>query len=87
MLETHIVMGSLSFCLVLPLVLCLILLHMFFLSFLMDLIIVHMVLVHERTALSQNALLMTHVLIVVIVTLIGLVFLLELLTLTLNPDN
>jgi hypothetical protein len=85
--ETHIVMSFLIFHLALSLTLCLTLLLVLCLSSLMDLIIAHMVLVHERTALSQNALLMTHVLIVVIVTLIGLVFLLELLTLTLNPDN
>jgi hypothetical protein len=85
MLETHIVMSSLIFCLDLilmfrltfTLVLRLTLLHALFLSFLMDLTIAHMVLVHERTALSLNALVTTHVLVVVIVFHVGLVFLLE----------
>jgi hypothetical protein len=44
---------------------------------LMDLTIAHMVLVHERTALSLEALVTTHALIVVIVTHVGLVFPLE----------
>jgi hypothetical protein len=39
--------------------------------------IAHMVLVHERTALSLDALVMGHILIMVIVSHIGLVFLLE----------
>jgi hypothetical protein len=43
----------------------------------MDLTIAHMVLVHERTALSLDALVMAHVLIVVIVSCVGLIFLLE----------
>jgi hypothetical protein len=43
----------------------------------MDLTIAHMVLVHERTALSLDALVTAHILIVVIVSHIGLVFLLE----------
>jgi hypothetical protein len=43
-------------------------------------------LVHERTALSLDALVTAHVLIVVIVSLVGLVFLLEGLTLTLSQD-
>jgi hypothetical protein len=43
-----------------------------------------MVLVHERTALSLDALVMANVLIVVIIFLICLVFLLEGLTLTLS---
>jgi hypothetical protein len=102
MLETHIVMSSLIFrlililvfyhvlilmfhlaltlvlCLTLPLVLCL--------SLLMDLTIAHIVLVHERTVLSLDALVTTHVLIVVIVSRVGLVFLLEGLTLNLSRD-
>jgi hypothetical protein len=76
-LETHIMMSFLIFCLVLTLVLHLALLHVLFLSSLMDLTIAHMVLVHERTALSLNALVIAHVLIVVIVFRVGLVFLKE----------
>jgi hypothetical protein len=56
------------------------------LSSLMDLIIVHMVLVHEITALCLDALDTAHVLIVVIVSHIGLISLLEGLTLTLSRD-
>jgi hypothetical protein len=102
MLETHIVMSSLIFrlilipmfhlaftlvlhlalshvlCLALPLVLCL--------SSLMDLIIAHMVLVNERTALCLDALDTAHVLIMVIVSRVGLVSLLEGPTLTLSQD-
>jgi hypothetical protein len=98
MLETHIVMSSLIFCLVLILmfrlaltlmlrlalfhvlllapshVLCLALLIVLRLSLLMDPTIAHMVLVHERTALSLDALVMAHVLIVVTVSRVGLVF-------------
>jgi hypothetical protein len=85
MLETHIVMSSLIFRLVLTLmcrlaftlVLLLTLFHVLCLSSLMDLTIAHMVLVHERTALSLDALVTTHVLVVVIVSCVGLVFLLE----------
>jgi hypothetical protein len=93
MLETHIVMSSLICRLVLILVfhlaltlvlhltlfhvLCLTLLLVLYLSSLMDLTIAHMVLVRERTALSLDALDTTHVLIVVIVSRVGLVFLLE----------
>jgi hypothetical protein len=100
MLATHIVMSSLIFCLVLILmfrlaftlvflltlshVLCLALLLVLFLSSLMDLTIAHIVLVHERTALSLDALVMAHVLIVVIVFRVGLVFLLEGLSPTLS---
>jgi hypothetical protein len=84
MLETHIMMSLLIFRLVLILMfhlaftlvlilapshmLCLALLLVLCLSSLMDLTIAHMVLVHERTALSLNALVMTHVLIVVTVS-------------------
>jgi hypothetical protein len=57
MLETHIKMSSLIFCLTFLLVLCLI--------FFMDLTIDHMVLVHNRVALCLDALVLTHVLIVV----------------------
>jgi hypothetical protein len=90
MLETHIVMSScifrlvlilmlrLAFTLVLRLapshVLCLTLLLVFCLSSLMDLTIAHMILVHERTALSLDALVTAHVLIVVIISRVGLIF-------------
>jgi hypothetical protein len=59
MLEIHIVMSLLIFCLILLLMLHLI-------SF-MDLTITHMVLVHERIALCLDALVTAHVLIVVII--------------------
>jgi hypothetical protein len=77
MLETHIVMSSLIFRLVLTLVLRLALLHVRFLSSLMDLTIAHMVLVHERIVLSPDALVTVHVLIMVIVSHVHLVFLQE----------
>jgi hypothetical protein len=93
MLETHIVMSSLIFCIVLILmfrlaftlvlllapshVLCLVLLLVLHLSSLMDPTIAHMVLVHERTALSLDALVTVHVLIVVTVSRVGLIFSLE----------
>jgi hypothetical protein len=92
-LETHIVMSLLIFRLVLILmfrlaftlvlllapshVLCHTLLLVLCLSLLMDLTIAHMALVHERTALSLDALVTAHVLIVVTVSRVGLVFLLE----------
>jgi hypothetical protein len=95
MLETHIVMSSLIFCLVLilmfrlvfTLVLRLTLFHVLCLSSLMNLTIVHMVLVHERTTLSLDALVMTHVLVVMIVSRVGLVFLLESSSPTLSRDT
>jgi hypothetical protein len=93
MLDTHIMMSLLIFRLVLILmfhltftlvpllalshVLCLTLLLVLRLSSLIDSIIAHIVLVHERTALSLYALVMAHVLIVVTVSRVGLVFLLE----------
>jgi hypothetical protein len=93
MLETHIVMSLLIFRLVLILmfrlaltlvlllapshVLCLALFLVLCLSLLMDLTIAHMVLVHERTALSLDALVMAYVLIVVTISHVGLVFPLE----------
>jgi hypothetical protein len=85
MLETHIVMSSLIFRLSLilvfrltfTLVLHLVLFHMLCLSSLMDLTIAHMVLVDERTALSLDALVTVHVLIVMTVSRVGLVFPLE----------
>jgi hypothetical protein len=80
-------MSSLIFYLALTLTLCLALLLVLCLVSLMDLIIAHMVLVHERIALCLDALVMTHVLMVVIVSHVGLVFLLEGLTLTLSLDT
>jgi hypothetical protein len=85
MLETHIVMSSLLFRLILILIFRLAftlmphltLLHVFFLSSCMDLTIAHMVLVHERTTLSLDALVTVHVYIMVIVSRVGLIFLLE----------
>jgi hypothetical protein len=82
--ETHIVMNFLIFRLALSLALCLTLLLVLCLSLLMDLTITHMVLVHERTSLSLDVLITTHVLIVVIVFRVGLFLLLEGLTLTLS---
>jgi hypothetical protein len=67
-------------------VLCLSLILVVCLSSLIDLTITHMVLVHERTALCLDALDTAHILIVVIVSRIGLIFLLEGLTLTLSRD-
>jgi hypothetical protein len=87
MLETHIVMSLLIFHLALILVLCLVLLLMLCLASFMDLTIVHMVLVLERTTLCLDALVMTHVLIVVIVSRVDMIFLLEDLTLTLSPNT
>jgi hypothetical protein len=94
MLETHIVMSSLIFRLVLILVfrltltleLHLALLPVLYFSSLMDLTITHMVLIHEKTALSLDALITAYVLIVVIVSHVGLVFLIDGLTLTLSRD-
>jgi hypothetical protein len=93
MLETHIVMSSLISRLVLILmfrlaftpvlllalshVFCLTLLLVLCLSSLMDLIIAHIVLVHERTALCLDALDTAHILIMVIVSCVGLIFPLE----------
>jgi hypothetical protein len=79
MLEIHIAMSSLFFYLILILMLHLI-------SF-MDLTIAHMVLVHERITLCLDNLVTAHVLIVVIVSRVGIVFLLEGLMLTLSPDT
>jgi hypothetical protein len=76
-----------DFCLALSLALCLALFLLLCLNLLMDLTIAHMVLVHERTALSVDALVVAHVLIVAIVSHIGLFFLLEGLTFTLNRDT
>jgi hypothetical protein len=87
MLETHIVMSSLIFCLVLTLVLRLTHLLVLCLVSLMDLSITHMILVHERIALCLDALVTAHVLIAVIISHVGLVFLLEGPTLTLSRDT
>jgi hypothetical protein len=87
MLESHTVMSSLSFRLVLTLVLCLALLLVVCPISLMDQTIAHMVLVHKRTILSLDVMVMAHVLIVVIISRVGPVFLLEGLTLTLSPDT
>jgi lysylphosphatidylglycerol synthetase-like protein (DUF2156 family) len=54
---------------------------------LMDLTIAHMVLVHQRTTLCLDILVMTHVLIVVIIFHVGLFFLLDGFTLTLSRDT
>jgi hypothetical protein len=95
MLETHIMMSSLIFCLVLilmfrlsfTLVLLLALFHVLYLSSLMDLTITHMVLVHERTALSLDALVTAHDLIVMIISRVDLVFPLEGPSPTLSQDT
>jgi hypothetical protein len=83
MLEIHIMMSSLIFRLVLILMFHLIItlvlrlapLLVLCLISLIDLTITHMVLAHERIALCLDALVMTHVLIVVIISRIGMVFL------------
>jgi hypothetical protein len=95
MLETHIMMILMIFRLVLilmfhlafTLMLLIALFHVLCLSSLMDLTIAHMVLVHERIALSLDALVMAHVLIVVIIYCVGLVFLLEDPSPTLSRDT
>jgi hypothetical protein len=103
MLETHIVMSSLIsrlvniliFRLARTLVLRLALFHVLYLalllvlylSSLMDLTITHMVLVHERISLSLDALVTAHVFVVVIVSRVGLVFLLEDPSPTLSQDT
>jgi hypothetical protein len=82
MLETHIMMSLSIFHLILILmfhlafthVLLLAPSHVICLSSLMDPTITHMVLAHERTALSLDALVTAHVLIVVTVSRVGLVF-------------
>jgi hypothetical protein len=76
MLETHIMMNLLIFCLTFLLVLCLV--------SLMHLTNAHMVLVHERVVLCLDALVLTHALIVVFVPCVGMVFLLEVSILTLS---
>jgi hypothetical protein len=89
MLETHIMMSSLLFRFILILMFCLAftfllllalshvlchtLLLVLCLSSLIDPTIAHIVLVHERTALSLDALVTAHVLIVMTVFCVGLV--------------
>jgi hypothetical protein len=87
MLETHIVMSSLIFCLNLILVLCLALTLVLCLSSLMDLTITHMVLVQKRIALCLDALETAHVLIMMIISCVGLVFLQEGFTPILSQDT
>jgi hypothetical protein len=87
MLETHIVMSSLNFHIVLILMLCLALLLALCPVSLMDLTIAHMVLVHVRTGLCRYALDTAHALIVVIISRVGLIFLLEGPTLILSRDT
>jgi hypothetical protein len=93
MLEAHIVMSllisrlililifrlafTLVLCLALSHMLCLALLLVLCLSSLMDPTIAHMVLVHKRTAWSLDALVTTHILIILIIFCVGLVFPLE----------
>jgi hypothetical protein len=86
-LETHITLSSLIFHFILTLMLRLVHLLMLCLISPMDLTIVHMILVHERTALCLDTLITAHVLIVVIVSCVGTVFLLEGLTPALSPDT
>jgi hypothetical protein len=87
MLETYIVMSSLIFHLVFTLVLRLALLLVLCLISLMLQNIAHMVLVHERTILCLDALVMAHVLIMLIVSRVCLVFMLEGLTLSLHTST
>jgi hypothetical protein len=87
MLETHIMMSSLIFRLVLILVLRLALLLIICLISPMDLTIAHMVLVHEKTALCLDALVTAHVLIVVIIPRVSTIFLLEDRTPVLSSDT
>jgi hypothetical protein len=88
MLETHIVMSSLIFCLILNLVLCLTLLLVLCLISLMDLTIAHMVLIREIMAFCLDALVTIHVFpVVVIIPHVGTVYLLEGLTPTLSLDT
>jgi hypothetical protein len=82
--ETYIVMNFLIFHLALSLTFCLALLHVLCLVALMDLTIAHMVFVYARTTLYLDALVTAHILIMVIVSRVGPVSLLEGLTLTLS---
>jgi hypothetical protein len=85
--ESHIVMSFLIVRLALTLVLCLAFLLVLCLISLMDLVITHMVLVHERTTLSLDVFVTAHILIVAIIFRVGPVFLLEDLRLSLSPDT
>jgi hypothetical protein len=87
MLETHVVMSSLIFCLILIIVLRPVHLLVLCLVSLMDLTIAHMVLIHERTTLCLDTLVIAHVLIMLIVPRVGMIFLLEGFTPTLSPDT
>jgi hypothetical protein len=87
MIESHILMSSLTFCFILILVFRLALTLVLCLSSLMDLTFAHMVLVYERTVLCLDALDMAHVLIVMIVFRVCLVFLLDGATLTLSRET
>jgi hypothetical protein len=91
LLSVLILMSRLAFTLVLLLalshVLCLTLLLVFRPSSLMDPTISHMVLVYERTALSLDAVVTVHVLIVVTISRVGLVFPLEGPSSTLSRDT
>jgi hypothetical protein len=85
--EINIAVCFLIFCLALYLTLCLTLLLVLCLVSLMDLTITHMVLVHERTTLCLDALVTTHILIVMIISRVDPVFLLEGLALNLSRDT
>jgi hypothetical protein len=85
--ETHIVMSFLIFRFPLSLVLCLAFLLVLCLISIMDLTIAHMIFVHKRTTLCLNALVTAHASIMVIVFHVGLVFMLEGVTLTLRQDT
>jgi hypothetical protein len=87
MLETHIVMSYLIFHHILTLVLHHAHLLMLCLISLMDLTITHIILVHKRTTLHLDTLVMAHILIVVIFSHVGMLFLLEGLTPALSPDT
>jgi hypothetical protein len=74
-------------CLAFTLVLRLTLFQVLCLSSLIDLTVAHMVLVHERTILSLDALVTAHVLIVVTASRVGLIFPLEGPSPTLSRDT
>jgi hypothetical protein len=80
-------MSSLIFRLILTLVLRLTHLLVLCLISLMDLTIAHMILVHKRIALCLDALVTAHILIVMVIPHVGMVFLLEGLTLALSRDT
>jgi hypothetical protein len=76
MLETHIMMRLLIFRLIFLLILRL--------GILMDITITHMAFFHERVSLCLEALVSTHILIVVFVPHVGMIFSLEVSILTLS---